>query len=49
MVKYFAIYIVVCSVLGIVLIIVGLYGFLWGKSKELKLDGYRAEASDTET
>jgi hypothetical protein len=36
-------------VLGIVLIIVGLYGFPWGKSKELKLDGYWAEASDSET
>jgi len=26
-----------CSVVGTVLIVLGLYGFLWGKDKELKL------------
>lgn len=26
-----------CSVVWIVLIVVGLYGFLWGKDKELKI------------
>ncbi|CAN6208266.1 unnamed protein product [Urochloa humidicola] len=34
------------SVVGTILIVVGLYAFLWGKGKELKLDRRRAEAGE---
>jgi hypothetical protein len=30
-------YICICSILGTVLVVLGLYAFLWGKGKELKL------------
>jgi hypothetical protein len=43
-----AMYICICSVLGTVLIVVGLYAFLWGKGKELKLAAGAAAAQKQE-
>ena len=43
-----AMYIFICSVLGTVLIVVGLYAFLWGKGKELKLAASAAAAQKQE-
>jgi hypothetical protein len=36
----------ICSVLGTVLIVAGLYAFLWGKGKELKLAAGAAAAQN---